>query len=384
MVTVMVKGFRWLAGAVLLLSLGLMVGAQEPQPERFLLTFIPNIQFSPMYTAIEQGYFAEAGYDVTLEYLNEPDVIDLVAAGQVNFGVASGEQVILANVRSRPVNFVYNWFQQYPVGIVTSADSGITSMNDFKGKKIGIPGRFGASYTGLVALLNMAELTEADVELVEIGFNAPEALCIGQVDAAAVYSNNEPLQIQLRAADGDCGDIRDVTVIPVSDAGSFVSNGLITNVDYITESPERVQAFVSAFDQGLKDTINNPARAYLLSAPYIETLPLTPDLEARLTELADIQDTFLALEPTRDDVTASREELRSLLHEEFDDATLIQFDILLNTIEMWDADVPGFSDLDAWENMVTTLTAMGLLDTDVNLDRIYTNEFVPEPPASNG
>ena len=141
---------------------------------------------------------------------------------------------------------------------------------------------------------------------------------------------------------------------------------------------------MSAFDQGLKDTINNPARAYLLSAPSIETLPLTPELEARLTELADIQDTFLALKPTREDVTTSREELRRLLHEEFDDATLVQFDILLNTVEMWDADVPGFSDLNAWENMANTLTTMGLLDTDVNLDRIYTNEFVPEPPASNG
>jgi NitT/TauT family transport system substrate-binding protein len=384
MVTVTVKSFRWIAGLMAVLSLSLMVRAQTPQPERFLLTFIPNIQFAPMYVAIEQGYFADAGYELTLEYLNEPDVIDLVAAGQVHFGVASGEQVILANARSRPVNFVYNWFQQYPVGIVTSVESGITSMEDFKGKRIGIPGRFGASYTGLVALLNAANLTEEDVELVEIGFNAPEALCTGQVDAASVYSNNEPLQIRARAAAGECDSISDVTVIPVSDAGSFVSNGLITNTTYITESPDRVQAFVSAFDHGLKDAINNPARAYLLSAPSIESLPLTPELEARLTELADAQDAFLADAPTREEITASREDLRTQLHEEFDDATLIQFDILLNTIEMWDADVPGFSDLDAWENMVNTLTVMGLLDTDVNLDRIYTNEFVPEPPASNG
>src|SRR4051812_19719196 len=92
------KHVRWIAGLILL-SLTLIVGAQEPQPERFLLTFIPNIQFSPMYVSIEQGYFSEAGYDVSLEYLNEPDVIDLVAAGQVHFGVASGEQVILANAR---------------------------------------------------------------------------------------------------------------------------------------------------------------------------------------------------------------------------------------------------------------------------------------------
>ncbi len=380
----MTSRLRWIAGLILLLSLTLAVNAQTPK-ERFLLTFVPNIQFAPMYVAIEQGYFSDAGYDVALEYLNEPDVIDLVGAGQVHFGVASGEQVIIANANGRPVNVVYNWYQQYPIGLVASVESGITSMNDLKGKKIGVPGRFGASYTGLIALLDSARLTESDVQIVEIGFNAPEAFCTGQVDAAAVYSNNEPLQISTRAKAGDCGDVSDVTVIPVAEAGAFVSNGLIANADFIQTSPDKVQAFVAAFDHGLKDTINNPARAYLLSASSIKDLPLAPDFKARLTKLADEQNVLLASTPppTRDDITASRAALRETLHKDFDATTLLQFNVLLNTIEMWDADVPGTSNLDAWENMANTLTAMGLLKTKVNLDRIYTNEFVPQPPASH-
>lgn len=380
----MVKRLRWLAGLILLLSLTLVASAQEVQPERFLLTFIPNIQFAPMYVAIEQGYFKEAGFDVSVEYINEPDVLDLVAAGQAHFGVVGGEQVIIANARAREITYVYSWFQQYPVGIVSPVENKITTVEDLKGKKVGIPGRFGASYTGLTALLSSAGLTESDIQLTEIGFNAPEAICTGQVEAAVVYSNNEPLQISTRAAAGDCGTVTDVNVIQVSSAGAFVSNGLITSAQFIKESPDKVAGFVGAFDHALKDSINNPARAYLLSAPSIENLPLTPELEARLKELADEQDTFLATNPTREDITASRATLRETLHSEFDAETLLQFDVLLNTVEMWDADVPGFSTLEAWENMSNTLTTMGLLDTKVNLDRIYTNEFVPEPPASNG
>jgi NitT/TauT family transport system substrate-binding protein len=380
----MMKSLRWIVGLVLLMSLTLVANAQTPQAERFLLTFIPNIQFAPIYVALEQGYFTDAGYDVTVEYLNEPDVLDLVAAGQAHFGVVGGEQVIIANAHSRPITYIYSWYQQYPVGIVSPVENKISSIKDLKGKKVGVPGRFGASYTGLTALLTSANMTEADIELTEIGYNAPEAICTGQVDAAVVYTNNEPLQISTRAKAGDCGTVSDVSVIPMSVAGAFVSNGLITNNTMIQDSPEQVNAFVGAFDHAVKDSINNPARAYLLSAPSIENLPLSPEFEARLTELADEQDTFLATEPTRENISASRETLRETLHEEFDTETTIQFDILLNTVDMWDADVPGFSELNAWENMSNTLTTMGLLDTKVNLDRIYTNEFVPQPAASNG
>ena len=81
---------------------GVSIAQDDLEDERFLLTFVPNIQFSPLYVAIEQGYAEDAGYNLTIEYLNEPDVVDLVAAGQANFGMVSGEQVITAVSRQRP------------------------------------------------------------------------------------------------------------------------------------------------------------------------------------------------------------------------------------------------------------------------------------------
>lgn len=348
----------------------------ELDTERFLMTFVPNIQFSPLYVAIEQGYFADAGVTLEVEYLNEPDVIDLVAAEQADFGVVSGEQVLLSVSQGRPILYVYDWFQTYPIGIVTSADSGIETAADLVGQRVGLPGRFGATYSGLVALLRQAGVTEAEILLDEIGFNAPEVFCLGVIDAAVVYINNEPLQIRNRAEAGECGDVTEVRVIPVASALNLVSNGIVTRQDFAEENPEHVTAIIGAWDAGRRDVTNNPARAYLLSAPYIDGLPLSDALRDALAELADAQDTFLATEPDRETIAASRLAQFESLSEQFASSELLQFEVLLATIDLWDVAEPGISPASDWENMQATLIDMGLIQEPLDLDTIYTNRFV--------
>lgn len=374
------KGF--MVVLVLLLGVGAFgVHAQETRDLTFFLTYIPNIQFSPIYVAIEKGYFAEAGLNVTLQSGDEPDEINLIAANQLQFGVASGEQIIAARAQERPVKFVYEWFQQYPVGVLVTNESGITSPADFAGKQIGIPGLFGASYTGVIALLNANGLTEQDVQLQSIGFNAPQVICVGGVSAAVVYINNEPLQVQDRIASGDCGDVTGITVFPVASAADMVSNGLVTNEETIANEPELVQAVVTAFDKGLRDTINNPAEAYLLSAKYIDGLPLTDELKAAL-EAQSAAAQALSGEP-REAISQSRADMYAALSEAFDTTTLLQIQVLLASIDLWDADRLGYSDASSWEVTQDTLVSMGLLSAPAdNLSDAYTNDFVPEAVSS--
>jgi NitT/TauT family transport system substrate-binding protein len=349
------------------------------EPERFLLTFVPNVQFSPLYVASEKGYFADAGVEITIEYLNEPDVIDLVAVGQANFGMVSGEQVIVAAAQERPIVYIYEWFQQYPIGIVVDAASGIESVTDLVGLRVGLPGRFGATYSGLVTLLLANDLTESDIQLQEIGYAAPDVFCIdGAIDAATIYINNEPLQIQLRAAQSDCGDVENVHVIPVGSVTDLVSNGIITNNALAEENPQHVSDVIAAFEAGLRDTINNPAEAYLLSADYIEGLPLSDDLLSALTTLSEEQDAFLAGEPTHEDIIASRATMYETLSEQVEDpAELIQFQVLLESIAMWDAEDLGYSELTSWEAMQATLLELNSLNEPIDLESIFTNDFLP-------
>lgn len=365
---------------LLILLLGVsLTTAQDQREETIVLTFIPNIQYAPFYVALAEGYFAEAGLDITYEYnFDEAIIVDQVAAGDAPFGLVSGEQVILARSRQRPVTFIYAWYQEYPIGVTFPTGSGIESINDLAGRAVGIPGRFGASYIALTALLRGSGMTEADINLMEIGFNAPEVMCVGVVEAAVVYFNNEPLQIRSRAEQGDCGSIEDVGIIPVSTVADLVSNGLVTNEMTLNDDPELIQAVVTAFDRAVQDVMDNPARAYLLSLDYVEGLPATDDLRAALAALAAEQEALLATDPDAAAIAASREAMLATLRTSFDSDTLLQFAVLIETIPLWEAEPTGYSEAESWATMQATLLDMGLMDDPVDLDAVFTNEFVAE------
>lgn len=353
------------------------VSAQTNTDITLFMTFIPNIQFAPVYTALEKGYFSDAGINITIQHGDEPVGLDLIAAGELQFGIVGGEQVIQSRATDRPVVYVYEWFQKFPVGIVAPSQNGIVTAADLKGRKVGIPGRFGASYNGLIALLTANGMTESDIQVEAIGFNAPEVVCQGAVEAAVVYINNEPLQIQDRADVGECGDTQSLNIISISDAADMVSNGIITNETTIAENPDLVRAFVAAFDHGLHDSITNPASAFLFSAKYVENLLTDDALKAALETEAANQDEFLATNPDREAIATSRADMLGRLSEQFDAATLLQFHVLLNTIDLWDADRLGFSDLSSWEVTEQTLTTMGFMPKQIDLQAAFTNDFLP-------
>ena len=287
--------------------------------------YIPNIQFAPMYVAIEKGYFREAGIDLELDYKFETDGVALVGAGDLPFAVVSGEQVLLARAQGLPVTYVAAWYQEYPVSVVAKSELGVLIPQDLKGKKVGLPGLFGANYVGLRALLFEAKMSESDVTLDSIGFNQVELLATGEQDIVVGYTANEPIQLRARYIP--------VTEIRVADYVQLASNGILASEKVISEDPDLVRAFVGAFLKGLADTIANPEEAFKLSEAHI---PNFADLDA-----------------------------------------VVQKQVLAISIEQWKAERLGFSDPQAWENMQNILLEMGLITEEMDLSKAFTNEFVP-------
>ena len=287
--------------------------------------YIPNIQFAPFYVAVEKGYFKEAGIEIEFDYKFETDGVALVGAGQLPFAVVSGEQVLLARAKELPVTYVAAWYQQYPVSVVAKSELGVVVPQDLKGKKIGLPGLFGANYIGLRALLNAGKLSESDVTLDAIGFNQVDLVAAGQQDIVVGYAANEPIQLRAKGIA--------VTEMRVSDYAQLAANGILASEKVIAENPELVRAFVGAFLKGLKDTIANPDEAFKLSAAYI---PNFSDMDAN-----------------------------------------VQKQVLTTSIEQWQAQRLGYSDPQAWENMQNVLLDMGLLTEKQDLTKAFTNEFIP-------
>ena len=292
---------------------------------RLPVGYIPNIQFAPLYVAVEKGYFADAGIEVEFDYSFETDAVALVGANTLQFAVVSGEQVLLARAQGLPVVYFCAWYQQYPVGVVSKVEEGIRTPVDLKGRRIGLPGLYGANYIGLDALLFSAGLTEQDVILDSIGFNQVAALAEDQEEAVAIYTANEP--VQLKALGYELNEIR------VADHVQLASNGLITNEATLAANPALVEKMTTVFLRALAETIADPEAAYDISLKYVD-------------ELAN----------------ADRE---------------TQMEVLRRSIELWRTDDLGRSDPQAWENMQNTLLKMSLLTAPLDLNKAFTNEFIP-------
>lgn len=290
-------------------------------PVRVPMGFVPDPQFAPVYVADQKGYFADEGLQVSFDYSFETDGIALVGANELPLAIVSGEQVILGRAQDLPLVYVMEWFQRFPIAVVSKAEDGISEPADLAGQTIGLPGFFGASYVGYVGLLSAAGMSQEDVVAEEIGFTQVETLLADRVTAVVGYANNEPVQLAQRGVD--------TNVIYVADYVDLVANGIVTNEQTLADNPQLVRGFVHAFLRGLHDALNNPDEAFEISKAYVE-----------------------GLEDSR----------RAVL-----DASL----------PLWQAETLGLTSADSWMRTQDVLLRAGQLDTAVaDLAAAYDNQFV--------
>ena len=292
---------------------------------RLPMGFIPNIQYAPYYIAVDKGYFAAEGIEMEFDYKFETDGVKLVGAGELPFAVVSGEQVILARSKQLPVLYVLQWFQKFPIAIVASGKANVNTAADLKGKTIGLPGLFGATYVGWRAFLNANGLSEADVQQEAIGFTQVAALSEGKKDVVVGYVSNEPIQLESKGIP--------IKVFRVSDQVNMVANGIMTSEKVAKENPELVRRFLRALLKGMADTMNNPDEAMKISTKFVETLKA-------------------------------------------DDG--VQRKVLDATIElMKGGSKPGASEAAAWENTQTVLLSMGQIKEKMDVNSFFSNAFLP-------
>ncbi len=292
---------------------------------RLPMGYVANVQYAPYYIAVERGYFAAEGIDIEFDYKFETDGVKLVGAGEIPFAVVSGEQVVLARAQGLPVQYIAQWFKKFPIAIISLAKSGIKTPQDLKGKRVGLPGLFGATYVGWEAFLKANNLKDGDMQVQEIGFTQIAALQSDKVDVAVGYINNEPIVLEKNGYA--------VNVFAVSDAVDMVANGLLTSEKVIKDNPKLVRGMINALLKGVADTIKDPNAAMTISAKYVEGLKA-------------------------------------------DDA--IQKAVLLKTVEVMQGGKPGESTPAAWSNTQDALMAMGWVKSKMDVNTFFTNAFLPQ------
>jgi NitT/TauT family transport system substrate-binding protein len=240
------------------------VGAAGLEKVTISMGYIPDVQFTPFYVASSRGYYKAAGLDVHYDYAETVDVIKVVGTGSSAFGDAEADQVIVGAAHGLPVVTVFAQYQRFPVVIFALKSSNIKTFADLKGKTIGIPGLYGASYTGLLAALAAAHLTQHDVKIEAIGYAQVAAVATKKVDAAVGYAMNEPVQLSEQGYA--------VTSLPIAVNANLAGPGVITGQSMIAKQPAVVAAFVKATLHGLQDTVADPTAAFAIARKYLPSL----------------------------------------------------------------------------------------------------------------
>jgi NitT/TauT family transport system substrate-binding protein len=317
--------------------------ASAPTKVTIALGYIPDVQFAPFYLALNKGYYKAEGLDVTLQNGIVTDLITQLGSGQngVNFAVVSGDEVIPARIQGIPVKYVMTWYRQYPVAAVSVTGQGPTLKTpaDLKGHKVGVPGPFGSTYTGLLALLKAGGLTLSDIQMESIGFTQVASLSAKQVDIAMVYAANEPVQLQSQGVG--------VSTLKVANYAQLASNGLATNDRTLKDNPDLVAKVVRATLHGVQDTIADPDAAFQATLTQVpEAGGANKDLQLKI-----LQETIKLMQPNPDDKSARA---------------------VLPTL--------GFTEEAVWQSTEDFLFDSKLITQKPDIKDMFTNQFVQLPP----
>ena len=208
----------------------------------------------------DRGYYRNEGLDVTVEEgAGALDPITRVAAGGFELGFAD----INALIRYRdqnpaaPIKAVYMLFNKAPFAIVGRKSRGISDPKSLEDKKLG-GSPAGATYEQwpIFAKLNDIDAAKVAVEKISVPVRAP-MLAAGQLDAVLGYSYRVYVDLKDRGV-----PVEDVVLLPMANYGLKLYGGaIIVNSKFATEKPDAVEAFLRAFQKGLKETIKNPSAA---------------------------------------------------------------------------------------------------------------------------
>lgn len=293
-----------------------------------VLDWTPNTNHTGLYVAKNQGFFEEQGLDVEILLPGEAGADQLVASGQADFGISYQESITEARVQDIPIVSIGAVIQHNTSGFAAPADRGIQSPADFEGKTYG---GWGAPVEEAVieSLMKQEDADVSKVEIINMGnsdfFTAVER---GDIDFAWIYYGWTGVEAELRDMELDM-----VYLTDYSEKLDYYTPVISTNEKNIANDPETVKAFMAAVSQGYEYAIEHPTEAADI---LIEAVP---DLDSDL-------------------VKASQEWLSPKYQ---DDA------------ERW-----GIQSQEVWENYASWMYENGLLESELDVEKAFTNEFLPE------
>lgn len=296
-----------------------------------------DVRYAPWAIAKTNGYLAEEGLELDMPLSKGSMVViqQMINGGAV-YAQLPPDGVIIANAKGAQLQFFYSFITKNPFPLAVPADSAIQSLDDLRGKKIGV---FSLSavqfYTTQAIMQSRGMAKDKDYQLIDVG-SGPSALAAlqrGDVDALAH-------DVLIYAGFGNRGAQFRYLSSPQID--KVFSWGLLSTADNLAKNPGQAAALARALTKGriacAADT-RQCIEAYF--EVYPNARPAGIPLETAIAEQERVLAVFLAHGPQ----PASGQ---------------------------WGDYEPG-----AWEAAMDYMMGANLIDAPVPLERMFTSALLP-------
>lgn len=310
-------------------------GKQDPTasdkliPVTVMLDWSPNTNHTGLFVAKDQGLFENEGLDVEIVQPSSQGTAEqLVGTNKIEFGVSAQEQVTYARAQNIPVVSLAAILQHNTSGFASLKEKNITSAKDFEGKAYGGWGLPSEEAT-IKALMEKENADFSKVSILNIGESDQVAsLTQGDINFVWIFYAWTGIQAELNKKELNMIWLKDVE--PALD---YYTPVIITGEEMIKNKPDIVQKFIKAVSEGYMYAEQNPAEA------------------------ADI----LINNTPETDPALIRKSQEWISKEYRADA------------EQW-----GIQKPEVWENYAKWLYDNKLIETIIDTDQAFTNDFLPK------
>lgn len=301
---------------------------ESPENVTVILDYVANTNHTGMYVALDQGYYKEAGMDVSIVEPTEGATATLIAVGKGDFGISYQEDVTIARTSDDPlpVKAVAALIQHNTSGFVTYGDKDIHSPKDFEGKTYagwGGPGE--EAVLKAVMAKDGGDFSKLDMVISDgSGFEALK----DKVDVMWFFEGWDNIKCRLNDFPINYMELRQL-----DKRLDYYTPVIIASEDTLKNKPEMTKKFLEATAKGYRYAIEHPKESAEILHKY------APDYSLEM-------------------LTMSQEYLAGKYMED---------------TKRW-----GEMKDSVWDNYTDFLVEYGVIEEDIPADQCYTNEFLPQ------
>ena len=207
-----------------------------------------QFQFAGYYVAKEKGFYKDSGFNVNIkEFEFGMNVPNEIATKKSTYGVGR-PTIMISKSHGANITLLASIFQSSPNIWLAIKDRGISSLNDFKNKKVMVTGDAKEDAT-VMSMVFSKGLNLSDLNVIEHSFDIND-LISGKTDLMSSYISNEPFLLKQKGLESVIFDPKDYGF-------DFYNDILFTNEDEITKNEDDVRKFTEASIKGWEYAFNN-------------------------------------------------------------------------------------------------------------------------------